>query len=488
MISLHLHIVIDILGSLAVIFITFQAVRTGRIIAQRNRDIIFYRYLYYQAITLFIFASGRALGHILKRILLLTNNQDIWTLLSPLSGGLNTLTFIAFSLIALMYSNVQGVNRQIDELITERRRYKRLFDYKTKIFDSMYFPAVVISEDYKILDVNRRFVEICDKNDKNKTELIGKYCYEVTHSSSMPCLSEDHPCPIKKVINEGTTEVVIHRHKTRYGERVFELHVSPVLSGDTEVRAVIEICRDITDILKEQSEKERLRKQLFQTQKMASLQTLVTGIAHEFNNLLVGIMGNAELVLNMPVDDEVRKRVEKINGSSQKAAELIKKMLYYQSSVHSEKRPFNLKVFLLDFQKFVHSIKPEGVDVKFNLDIEDLIIYGDPQSLNDAFINIVKNAFQAMMNGGKLNIDVKKTIKDDIPYVMLTFMDTGEGIAPENLDRIFDPFFTTRDVGSGTGLGLYVAKGVVESHDGRIVVESKKGEGTHFTVYLPYKD
>ncbi|NOY65244.1 MAG: PAS domain-containing protein [Nitrospirae bacterium] len=486
MISLHLHIFIDIVGSLAVIYITFQAVRTGRSIALRNRDIIFYRYLYYQAITLFVFASGRAFGHIIKRILLLTDNQDIWALLSPLSGGLNTLTFIAFSLIALMYSNVQDVNRQIDELITERRRYKRLFDYKTKIFDSMYFPAVVISEDYKILDVNRRFVEIC--KDKNKAELIGKNCYEVTHSSSVPCLSEDHPCPIKKVINEGTTEVVMHRHRCPEGDRIFELHISPVLFGEREVKAVIEICRDITEILKEQAEKERLRKQLFQTQKMASLQTLIAGIAHEFNNLLVGIMGNAELILNMPADAGIRERVEKISSSSQRAAELIKKMLYYQSAVHSEKQPFNLKVFLLDFQKFVHSIKPEEVDVKFILDIEDLIIYGDPQSLNDAFINIVENAFQAMIDGGRLDIEVRKTIQDGKPYVMLAFMDTGEGIAPENLDRVFDPFFTTRDVGSGTGLGLYVAKGVVESHDGKIVVESTQGEGTRFTVYLPYKD
>ncbi len=486
MISLHLQILIDIAGSLAVIYITFQAVRTGRIIEQRNKDIVFYRYLYYQAITLFIFASGRALGHIIKRILLLTDNQDIWTFLSPLSGGLNTLTFIAFSLIALMYSNVQDVNRQIDELVTERRRYKRLFDYKTKIFDSMYFPAVVISEDYKILDVNRRFVEIC--KDKNKADLIGKNCFEVTHSSSAPCLSEDHPCPIKKVINEGTTEVVIHRHKCPEGERVFELHISPVLFGEREVKAVIEICRDITGILKEQAEKERLRKQLFQTQKMASLQTLIAGIAHEFNNLLVGIMGNAELILNMPVDVRIRERVEKINSSSQRAAELIKKMLYYQSVVHSEKGPFNLTEFLMDFQKFVLSMKPESVDVRFALDIEDLIIYGDPRSLNDALINIVENAFQAMRGGGCLDITVKKTIKDNKPYVMLEFKDTGEGIEPENLDRVFDPFFTTRDVGSGTGLGLYVAKGVVESHDGRIVVESTQGEGARFAVYLPYKD
>ena len=480
--SLYPGLLVDFIGSLAVIVITFTAVRTSVHISRYAPDVLLFRYLFYQSIVLFVFAAGRATGHIIKRVLLLADRGDIWDMISPLSGGLNTLTFVAFSIIILMYVNVRSLSRQIKALIAEKKRYKSLLEYKTRIFDSMLFPAVVISEEYEILDANRPFIETYQG--KNR-KIIGRKCYEVTHGLPHPCASGDHPCAVKDVIEKGKTLISIHRHRTPIGDRVFELYTSPVYFEHIHKHAVIEVCRDITDEVNAEAERERLRRQIFQSQKTASLKTITEGIAHEFNNILVGILGNAELILQMSSDSRLRDRADKIIHASQRAEELIKKMLYCRRAMQSPKRPFNFRLFINDFYKIVLSSKPANVDATLRLDIDDITLTGDPEALNEAFINIVKNAFQAMPEGGRLEIDIYQTRKSKNDYLVIEFRDSGEGIEPQVLERIFDPFFTTRDVGSGTGLGLFIVRGIVESHEGEIEVKSTTNKGTSVVVYLP---
>ncbi len=479
---LFISYIIEILASILVIILTLYAVIGTLKIKSQHPEVVFYRYLYYQSIALFVFASGRAVGHLVKRFLILTDNSALWEMLSPFSGAINTLTFIIFAGLALMYPNIRDMNRQIYDLESATKRYQQLYHYKTVIFDSL-FPALVIAKDYTVVDVNEPFLRTFQKP---RGDVIKKKCYELTHHSNIPCKETAHICPLQDVFVSGENAAVIHNHTTPSGERIYELNFSPVINEDGIVTSVIEVYRDITrDVMAEQ-EKERLRKQFFQAQKSAALKTLVGGIAHEFNNILAGIQGNAELLLLTPYEPEKSKeRIKKILLSTEKAAELVYKMLRYQHTMVLNKKRFNLTEFMEDIIKIVHSSLPENISIKYLYSEEDLTLEGDPSALTETILNICQNARDAMPDGGVLTIITKRVIYENKRWIVIEIIDTGVGIKSKDLERIFDPFFTTKKVGEGTGMGLSVVKGIVEAHDGMVMVESKEGEGSKFTIYLP---
>ncbi|MBN2641191.1 MAG: cache domain-containing protein, partial [Victivallales bacterium] len=253
---------------------------------------------------------------------------------------------------------------------------------------------------------------------------------------------------------------------------------SPILSDDQVVGAVIAF-RDVT-------EQSRLEAELLQAQKMDSLGQLAGGVAHDFNNMLAGIMASAELLDRKIPDDNVsaHKFAGLITDSCYKAAGLTEKLLAFSrkgkimsTSIHIDK-VINDAISILE-----HSL-PGNIKLQVHMDMPCGIIIGDPVQLQNMIINLAVNGSHAMPDGGTLHIKAVNVELDEdycekstfelCPgnFVELEVKDSGEGISPENIPKIFEPFFTTKQPGKGTGLGLAAVYGSVKEHHGDVCVES----------------
>jgi CheY-like chemotaxis protein len=230
---------------------------------------------------------------------------------------------------------------------------------------------------------------------------------------------------------------------------------------------------------------------------MESIGALAGGIAHNFNNILTAILGNAELLVEHANLEAIsKKRVENIEVSARKAGVMVSKLLSFARKDTHEILPMNLHDVINDSLKLFEGVLDKRIGLKVLLCDEVPIIEGDPNQLEQVIMNFMVNARDAMPNGGLITIktdivEFTATMKD-VPdymspgqYVSMTVTDTGSGIPQGLINRIFDPFFTTKEKGKGTGLGLATVYGIVKDHRGYISVQSEEGHGTSFEVYLP---
>jgi two-component system cell cycle sensor histidine kinase/response regulator CckA len=243
------------------------------------------------------------------------------------------------------------------------------------------------------------------------------------------------------------------------------------------------------------SKRKELENQLQQAQKMEAIGMLGGGMAHDFNNLLTGIQGNASLMLMDMVSTHPHyERLKNIEKQVQSGARLTSHLLGYARKGRYEVKPIDLNRLLEETSETFNRTRKE-VTIRRELTKDLSVIEADPGQIEQVLLNLFVNAADAMAGGGELILktintthkEMKGKIYDPNPgdYVLLTVIDTGMGMEKETIECIFDPFFTTKEIGRGTGLGLASAYGIIKSHRGYIDVQSKKGEGTKFSIYLP---
>jgi signal transduction histidine kinase len=238
------------------------------------------------------------------------------------------------------------------------------------------------------------------------------------------------------------------------------------------------------DELEEARDREQVqRAQLAHTEKMAAVGTLATGVAHEVNNPLAGVLACVENMRSDPDDREVQERylnliVDGLNRIERTVATLLNFSRQREMVLERTSLNHNLKhvAELVGYQ-----LRRAGIEARFDLDKSGAVVLADHFQMEQLFLNLVLNAAQAMQHGGELVLRTR--VFDDA--VMAEIRDTGSGIPEEIRDRIFDPFFTTREVGEGTGLGLAVSDSIVAAHGGTIEVKSTSGVGSIFRVEFP---
>jgi len=257
------------------------------------------------------------------------------------------------------------------------------------------------------------------------------------------------------------------------------------------------IILDITDQKTAEEEKEKLHKQLLQSQKMEAVGQLAGGVAHDFNNLLTIISGNADLMLmNCPKDSMYQSNIDQIKKASDKAAALTRQLLTFSRKQIILPKITSLNILVANMKKMLQRLISEDIQLDTELANNLPMIKADEGQIEQVLMNMVVNARDAMPNGGTISIktslytmnetNAKLTAKACLGnYIQLTISDTGSGIPPEVLQHIFEPFFTTKESGKGTGLGLAVIYGIIEQHKGWIDVETEPGKGSSFHVYLP---
>jgi PAS domain S-box-containing protein len=271
-----------------------------------------------------------------------------------------------------------------------------------------------------------------------------------------------------------------------------EVSITPVLNEAGEIMNFVAVKRDVT-------EQRKLEEQLSQAQKMESIGTLAGGIAHDFNNILAAILGFSELALySLPPDAAARKNIDKIIHSGNRAAALVQQILDFSRKTEQSLQPLQPHLIIQEVLQMLRFTLPATVTIKEELDPAAGIIMADATKLHQVVLNLCTNAFQALKDEkGILLVTLtrqKKTTKSAekdteglTAFVVFSVSDTGLGMDQETAAHIFDPYFTTKVQGmkKGTGLGLAVVNGIVESYHGFIEVESTPGKGSTFRVFIP---
>ncbi|MBF0287304.1 MAG: response regulator [SAR324 cluster bacterium] len=254
--------------------------------------------------------------------------------------------------------------------------------------------------------------------------------------------------------------------------------------------------RDVTGRKHAEKERERLEKQLHQSQKMEAIGILAGGIAHEFNNLLFAILGYAEMLREDLVADELmHDSVDQIFKAGGRAKDLVQQILTFSRRSESERKPVQIHPLVKEALKLMRATLPTTIEISQNIEVQEDRILADPTQIHQMIMNLCTNASQAMAEkGGTLTIELKKVMLDDEfallheikggAYLQLSISDTGTGMTEDIMEQVFDPFFTTKTIGKGTGMGLAVVHGTIKSHKGAIVVKSTPGEGSTFDVFL----
>jgi two-component system cell cycle sensor histidine kinase/response regulator CckA len=255
------------------------------------------------------------------------------------------------------------------------------------------------------------------------------------------------------------------------------------------------IAKGSVHTLRDITERKHLEAQFQQAAKMEAIGTLAGGIAHDFNNLLMGVQGNVSLMLmDMDSTHPHYRRLKSIEKQVERGARLTSYLLGYARKGRYEVKPLELNELLEETSNTFGRTRKE-ITIHRELARDLFAIEADQGQIEQVLLNLFVNAADAMPGGGDLILktmntthhDMKSKLYDPKPgnYVQLTVTDTGMGMDKEIMDRIFDPFFTTKEMGRGTGLGLASAYGIIKGHGGYIDVESRKGHGTTFSIYLP---
>jgi PAS domain S-box-containing protein len=246
------------------------------------------------------------------------------------------------------------------------------------------------------------------------------------------------------------------------------------------------------------TEKKKLEEQFLRAQRLESLGTLASGIAHDLNNILTPILVVVQLLpLKLPdLSDQNRQMLETLDASARRGAQLVKQILSFTRGVEGKRVSLQVSHLLHEIEKLVLQTLPKSIDIETDIDATLWTVSGDVTQLHQVLMNLCVNARDAMPEGGHLTIQAENRVLDEEQaraylgaiagsYVAITISDTGIGMVPEVLDRIFAPFFTTKPIGKGTGLGLSAVLGIVKSHGGFVDVQSQTGNGSTFTVFLP---
>jgi signal transduction histidine kinase len=361
------------------------------------------------------------------------------------------------------------------------------------IIDSLSDSILVIDLNYNLKMVNKTARQEYLKNPDGPIPLN---CYNFSHKRNEPCKAPDHRCPIDEVINTGKQCTVVHKHIRKDGSEVpVEVLASPILSETGDVVGVIESARDISYRIADEEKRKESELRLFKQQRDQSIATLAGGIAHEFNNILTSVLGNAEL-LNVRLNDQDpnRKQTDAIIQGSHHLADLTSQLLAYAKGGKYQSEKISINKVVNNSLNLTHTGKFAGIGVHLELAEDIWPVIGDPLQIKQLVMNILINGFEALeVTDGVLEIHTANQTKNDKwqckqkemhpsgEYVHLMVTNTGSEIPVEDLEKIFDPFFSTKF--TGRGLGLAAAKGIVQNHDGCIYVDNSL-VGTTFHILL----
>lgn len=280
------------------------------------------------------------------------------------------------------------------------------------------------------------------------------------------------------------------RQKSRDGrELIVQSRWTLMREHDGKPRAILIVNTDIT-------EKKRLETQLLRSQRLESIGTLASGLAHDLNNVLAPIMMAVQFLRESAEDESARACLQTLETCSRRGADIIRQVLMFARGVEGERILINPKHLIREIERIARETFPRSIEIQTNIAKEPCVLLGDATQIQQVLMNLCVNARDAMPTGGMLSVGLEQRQLNETSvrihpkakpgtYVVISVTDTGKGIPPELMEKIFDPFFTTKPLGQGTGLGLPTVLGITESHGGFVHLESEPGKGSRFQIFIP---
>ncbi len=351
------------------------------------------------------------------------------------------------------------------KIMQDEENLKQTRDKLQLIYDGINDYIFLLEPDCTIVEVNKAFL---DKYGYEEQDVIGKKCYELVYGCN-------------DVINEcrGNHIETPYRHRTTTKDsRIVDRYIFPIHDSKGALVNRIEYIRDIT-------EETTLKEQLAQAEKLSSLGEILSGIAHELNNPLTGVLGYCELLQETSNDKGIKEQLDKINDAALRCKKIIENLLSFARQHKIEKIQCNINdIIKKTLELKVYQLRMDNIEVLTDLYPHLPFTMADPYSIQQVFLNLINNAHISMVEKktqGTLSIKTEHVNG----LIRIIISDTGVGISEENMPKIFNPFFSTREVGSGTGLGLSISYGIIKEHNGKIYTSSKPGEGSSFFIELP---
>ena len=374
-------------------------------------------------------------------------------------------------------------------LLQERKRAEATLEFKNIILSTQQEASLdgilVVDENGEIISFNRRFIDLWSvPSDAAESKSDERVLQSVTDKLVKP---EEFIGELERLY-ENLDETSRSEIALKDG-RMFDRYSAPMLGADGKYYGRVWYFRDITD-------KKKMEAQLLRTQRLESVGRLASGIAHDLNNILAPMLMAPPLLREAIQDPELRNLLDLIETSAQRGSDIIKQLLTFGRGIAGERVPVQLRALVMDMTGIIRETFPKNIITRRETPREIWPVTGDATQLHQVLMNLCVNARDAMPKGGTLTIKLENHELDESfarmtpgarpgRYVCLSVTDTGEGIAPEHLDKIYDPFFTTKEPDQGTGLGLATVLGIVQSHGGFIQVHSQPGRGTQFKAFLP---
>ncbi|HEY9740793.1 MAG TPA: GAF domain-containing protein [Coleofasciculaceae cyanobacterium] len=373
---------------------------------------------------------------------------------------------------------------QVQTELSERKRSEQTIREQAALLDITTDAIFVQALDNQILFWN-----------KGAERLYGWLAAEALVMSANELLDQDSS-PQLEEIQKTVTEVGSWQgelnHFTKDGKDILvESRWTLMRDEQGQPKSILVVNTDIT-------QKKQLERQFLHAQRLESLGTLASGIAHDLNNMLTPILMSAQLLqLKLPNADESIQRLLLMQETNAKhGAALVKQMLSFAHRTEGKRTTLQVKHLLLEIRQIANQTFPKSIEVSTDIAPDLWAVNADATQLHQVLMNLCVNARDAMINGGTLSISAENLFIDENytrmnldarvgSYIVISVSDMGTGIPPELLERIFEPFFTTKELGKGTGLGLSTVNSIIKKHGGFINVYSEVGQGTQFKVYLP---
>ncbi len=509
-------ILVDMVGSIADLIFAFLAMHYAYLLTRKQPENFLWGYLFYICIAISAFSISRAAGHLVKQFLFISGNNDIWPIISPYSGGFNTLMLISVSAVTLFYHkgvethrviaakaaklkyanlllkeaaremkdlnlHLEETNTHLEEKVKERtaelsrseEKFRHLFSASK---DMVYF----CNTGQDITDINESGLEMLGYFGKDRPRLN---LHDIFHNEG------ELETFFKSMQRDGYVKDFESEFKRKDGTLINVLLSATAVRDETgDIISCEGIAKDLTKV-------KTMMEQLAASEKMASVGQMAAGVAHEINTPLGIILGYAQLMMDdFEEDSEPYQNLLVIERQTRASRKIVADLLKFSRQTGSARENLNINEVLTDVIAVTeHNLHLDHIQVHMNLADNLPPVVGDAEKLRQVFVNLINNSHHAMEKQGKGDIFITSWFDEDKKQVVAEVRDTGHGIPADVQARIFDPFFTTKPVGKGTGLGLSVSYGIIQDHGGNIEVESpvidkktgKKISGTAFRILLP---
>ncbi len=507
---LYPAIITDILGSFFIIILSFLSLNYSHLLTRHQPENFLWGFLFYFCLAMAAFSISRAVGHIVKQILLMSDQKALWQDLSPYSGGFNTMMIISVSAVMIYYHKGIEAFRIVQDnaeklRIANRQRANaaeemmRMNLYLEEIVEERTAELSKSEKKFRHLFANSRdMVYFCDAGqvmaDINDSGLEMLGYSKDTHASL-------EPLNLDQIFNSDDElniylETLYNQGFVKDMEVVFKkaddstinvlLSAAAIYDDDDKMIGCEGIVKDLTGV-------KNMMQQMAGSEKMASIGQMAAGVAHEINTPLGIILGYSQLMMDdFEKDDENHQNLEVIERQTKTCRKIVADLLKFSRQSESSKLDLDLNKVTRDILTITeHSLNLDHINIETNFEKVMPTVVGDVEKMRQVFLNLINNAHHAMEEGGLLTVFTHHN--KEKKQVSITFQDTGTGIPQEIQDRVFDPFFTTKSVGKGTGLGMSVSYGIVQDHGGTITIKSPvditkvqaEKPGTAVTVTLP---